>query len=57
MKESGFLVYYLPAGINETHAVNPVFKPDLKFIKANHEFQFIRRFSGAIVYRYQSAPH
>jgi len=57
MKEPGFLVYYVPAGINETHALNPVFKPDRRFIEANHEFQFLRGFSGAIVYRYQPASH
>jgi len=57
MKEPGFLVYYLPADITETHALKPMFKPDLKFIQANREFQFVRGFSGAVVYRYQPALH
>jgi hypothetical protein len=56
MKEPGFLVYYLPAGINETHSISPSFKPDRKFIEARPDFRMVRAFPGAIVYRYEPRP-
>jgi len=34
MKDPGYVVYYRPSGIRETHSKNPSFKPDLSFMDA-----------------------
>ena len=56
MNRPGFLVYYLPAGIKETHSIVPVFKPDRGFIESRPEFHLLRAFPGALVYRYDLSP-
>ena len=53
MAKPGYLVYYPPAGIGETHAVNSHFKPDQAFIDAHPEFHFERDFPSARIYRYE----
>jgi 4-amino-4-deoxy-L-arabinose transferase-like glycosyltransferase len=57
MKQPGFLVYYIPAGIKETHSMIPSFKPDRKFIETRPNFRMVRTFPGAIVYRYEPELH
>ena len=56
MNRPGYLVYYLPAGIKETHAVFPAFKPDREFIENRPEFRLVRAFPNALVYRYSLSP-
>ncbi len=52
MNRPGFLVYYLPSGIQETHSTFPAFKPDRAFLDTTPEFRLLRVFSEALVYRY-----
>jgi 4-amino-4-deoxy-L-arabinose transferase-like glycosyltransferase len=52
MKDPGYVVYYRPSGIRETHSKNPSFKPDLSFMDARPNFRIAREFPEAIVYRY-----
>jgi 4-amino-4-deoxy-L-arabinose transferase-like glycosyltransferase len=52
MKNPGYLVYYRPSGIRETHSKNPSFKPDPSFMDAHSNFRIVREFPEAIVYRY-----
>ena len=54
MKQPGFIVYYRPAGIKETHSIYPSFKPDWQFLEASPNFHLVRAFPSAIVYRYES---
>jgi 4-amino-4-deoxy-L-arabinose transferase-like glycosyltransferase len=56
MDRPGFFVYYLPAGIEETHTIHPSFKPDLQFLETHANFHKIRAFPSALIYRYQPAP-
>ena len=53
MNQPGFLVWYRPAGIEETHSIYPYFKPDLQFLEATPNFHRIREFPSAIIYRYE----
>lgn len=53
MAQPGFLVYYPPAGIKETHSKNPHFMPDQQFIDASPEFRLVRSFPSATVYHYE----
>ncbi len=53
MAQPGFLVYYPPAGIKETHSKNPHFMPDQQFIDASPEFRLARSFPSATVYYYE----
>ena len=55
MARPGFLVYYPPAGIKETHSKNPHFMPDQQFIDASPEFRLARSFPSATVYCYEPA--
>ena len=55
MARRGFLVYYPPAGIKETHSKNPHFMPDQQFIDASPEFRLARSFPSATVYHYEPA--
>jgi len=55
MARPGFLVYYAPAGIKETHSKNPHFMPDQQFIDASPEFRLARSFPSATVYCYEPA--
>jgi hypothetical protein len=55
MARPGFLVYYPPAGIKETHSKNPHFMPDQQFIDASPEFRLVRSFPSATVYHYEPA--
>ena len=55
MAQPGFLVYYPPAGIKETHSKNPHFMPDQRFIDASPEFRLVRSFPSATVYHYEPA--
>ena len=55
MARPGFLVYYAPAGIKETHSKNPHFMPDQQFIDASPEFRLARSFPSATVYHYEPA--
>jgi len=55
MARPGFLVYYPPAGIKETHSKNPHFMPDQQFIDASPEFRLVRSFPSATVYYYGPA--
>jgi 4-amino-4-deoxy-L-arabinose transferase-like glycosyltransferase len=55
MAQPGFLVYYPPAGIKETHSKNPHFMPDQQFIDASPEFRLVRSFPSATVYHYEPA--
>ena len=55
MAQPGFLVYYPPAGIKETHSKNPHFMPDQQFIDASPEFRLARSFPSATVYHYEPA--
>jgi len=55
MAQPGFLVYYPPAGIKETHSKNPHFMPDRQFIDASPEFRLVRSFPSATVYYYEPA--
>jgi hypothetical protein len=55
MTQPGFLVYYRPAGIEETHSIYPSFKPDRQFLETIPNFHTIRTFPSAIVYRYEPA--
>ena len=52
MKYPGYFVWYRPAGIRETHARNPVFKPDRSFLDTHPEFRILREFPDGAVYRY-----
>ena len=56
MTQPGFLVYYHPAGIEETHSIYPSFKPDLQFLETGPNFHRVRAFPSATVYRYEPAP-
>lgn len=53
MQQPGFLVYYRPEGIEETHAIDPSFKPDQQFLEASPNFRRVRDFPSAAVYRYE----
>lgn len=53
MARPGYLVYYPPGGIGETHGVSSRFQPDQTFIDAHSEFQLVRDFPSARVYRFQ----
>jgi 4-amino-4-deoxy-L-arabinose transferase-like glycosyltransferase len=53
MKQPGFLVYYHPAGIEETHSIHPSFKPDRQFLETRPNFHRVRAFPSAIVYRFE----
>ena len=53
MKQPGFLVYYHPAGIEETHSIYPSFKPDQQFLETHPNFHRIRALPSAVVYRYE----
>jgi 4-amino-4-deoxy-L-arabinose transferase-like glycosyltransferase len=55
MKQPGFLVYYHPAGIAETHSIYLSFKPDRQFLETSPNFHRVRAFPNAIVYRYEPA--
>jgi len=55
MNQPGFLVWYRPAGIEETHSIYPSFKPDRQFLETSPNFHTIRAFPSAIVYRYEPA--
>ncbi len=55
MAQPGFLVYYPPAGIKETHSKNPHFMPDQQFIDASPQFRLARSFPSATVYHYEPA--
>ena len=55
MRQPGFLVYYHPAGIEETHSTYPSFKPDRQFLETSPNFHKVRAFPSAIVYRYEPA--
>lgn len=52
MNRPGFLVYYLPSGIQETHSTFSTSKPDREFLDTTPEFRLLRVFSEALVYRY-----
>jgi len=52
MTNPGYLVYYLPSGIKETHSKNPSFKPNPSFMDTHPNFRIVREFPEAIVYRY-----
>jgi hypothetical protein len=52
MPGPGYVVYYLPSGIKETHSKNPLFMPDPAFMNARPNFRMVREFPDAIVYRY-----
>lgn len=54
MRQPGFLVYYAPAAIQESHALHPL-KPDAAFLAAHAEFTAVRTFPSATVYRYEPA--
>lgn len=56
MTRPGFLVYFDPAGIGETHSASPSFKPDRRFLEANPNFRAARVFLHATVYRYMPQP-
>lgn len=55
MNRPGFFVYYAPSGILETHSPSADFKPDRQFLDSHPEFEAIRQFPHAIVYRYRPA--
>ena len=55
MAQPGFLVYYPPAGIKETHSKNPHFMPDQQFIDASPQFRLARSFPSATIYYYEPA--
>lgn len=55
MARPGFLVYFDPAGIGETHSANPSFKPDRLFLESSPDFRVVRVFSRATVYGYAPA--
>ena len=55
MTQPGFLVYFHPAGIKETHSINPLFKPDQSFLESTPNFRIVRVFPLATVYRYEPA--
>ncbi len=56
MREPGYFVAYEPAGIIETHAKNPEFKPDRTFLDAHPEFRAVQTFANVTVYRYEPVP-
>lgn len=56
MREPGYFVAYDPAGIIETHAKNPGFKPDRDFLDAHPEFRPVQTFAHVTVYRYEPVP-
>jgi hypothetical protein len=56
MREPGYFVAYEPAGIIETHAKNPEFKPDRIFLDAHPEFRAVQTFANVTVYRYEPVP-
>jgi hypothetical protein len=51
MTRPGFLVYFPPRAIIETHALHPL-KPDAAFLDSHPDFTAIRTFPSATVYRY-----
>ncbi len=53
MRRPGYLVYYPPAAIGETHSRDSHFKPDQQFLDVHPEFRLVRSFPSAEVYRYQ----
>ena len=53
MKQPGFLVWYYPAGIEETHSIYPSFKPDRQFLETSPNFHRVRAFPSAVIYRYE----
>ena len=55
MTQPGFLVWYYPAGIVETHSTYPSFKPDRQFLETNPNFHRVRAFPSAVVYGYEPA--
>jgi 4-amino-4-deoxy-L-arabinose transferase-like glycosyltransferase len=52
MNGAGYVVYYRPSSIKETHSRNPSFKPDPSFMADRPNFHIVREFPEAIVYRY-----
>jgi len=54
MTQPGFLVYFPPSAIKETHALH-LLKPDAAFLDAHPGFSPVRVFPSATVYRYDPA--
>ena len=55
MERPGFIVYYRPTGIVESHSIFPAFKPDQQFLETRPNFRRVRAFPSAIIYRYEPA--
>ena len=52
MRDPGYVVYFRPSGIRETHSKNPSFKPDPSFMDVRPNFRIAREFPEVILYRY-----